>query len=222
LKILLVDDHALVRAGTRRLLETQPDFEIVGEAGDGEEAVRLASNLKPDVIVMDIAMPRMTGIEATKIIKQSNPSVAVLALTGYDYDEYIFALLEAGAAGYMLKDISGDDLISAIRAVRNGEPVLHPTVVRKMMGRFRETLDTTSENRELTELSDREHEILKQAALGISNLQIADKLHLSQRTVQAHLSTIFEKLNVGSRSEAILLGLKRGWLTLEDIGGQVH
>jgi DNA-binding NarL/FixJ family response regulator len=218
LRVLLVDDHALVRAGTRRLLETQPDFQIVGEAGNGEDAVVLAASLRPDIILMDVSMPRMSGIDATRLIKEKNPSIAVLALTGYDYDEYIFALLEAGAAGYMLKDISGDDLIAAIRAVRNGEPVLHPTVVRKMMNRFRDTQDVQGERRGTEGLSDRELEVLKMAAKGISNQQIADGLQLSQRTVQAHLSAIFEKLHVGSRSEAILHALKRGWFSLDDVG----
>ena len=186
LNILLVDDHALVRAGTRRLLESQPDFKVVGEAGDGEEAVRLASSLKPDVVIMDVAMPRMSGIDATRIIKEKNPSIAVIALTGYDYDEYIFALLEAGAAGYMLKDISGDDLIAAIRAVMNGEPVLHPTVVRKMMNHFRDLPDDIRIRPEGVELSEREHEVLKLAAKGITNIEIAENIHISQRTVQAH------------------------------------
>jgi DNA-binding NarL/FixJ family response regulator len=217
INILLVDDHALVRSGTRRLLETQPGFNVVGEAGDGEEAVRLAASLKPDVIVMDVAMPRMNGIDATRIIKEKNPSIAILALTGYDNDEYIFALLEAGAAGYLLKDISGDDLITSIKAVCNGEPVLHPTVVRKMMNRFRDEADNAGDHSDIPELSDREMEVLKLAAGGISNLQISDRMHLGPRTIQACLRTIFDKLHVSSRSEAILRGLKRGLISIDDL-----
>jgi len=218
IKILLVDDHGVVREGTRRLLQTQADFEVVGEAGDGEEAIRLAGSTQPDVVIMDVSMPKMSGIEATKRIKALYPSIAVLALTGYDYDEYIFALLESGAAGYLLKDISGDELINAIRAVFNGEPVLHPTVTRKLMNRFRvPSAAGTPDKRSPEPLSEREMEVLKLAAKGMTNKEIADSLHLSTRTVQAHLRTVFDKLSVGSRSEAVLHGLRRGWFNLEDL-----
>jgi two-component system, NarL family, response regulator LiaR len=131
IKLLLADDHAVVREGTRQLLENEPDMEIIGEAGDGEEAVRLVKQLKPDVIIMDVSMPKLSGIEATKQIKDISPSSIVLILTGYDYDEYIFNLLESGAAGYLLKDVTGDELIQAIRRVYAGEQALHPVVVRK-------------------------------------------------------------------------------------------
>lgn len=218
IRILLVDDHVVVRDGTRRLLESQPDFEVVGEAGDGEEAVRMVGQAGPEIVIMDVAMPKMSGIEATKRIKELHPSVAVLALTGYDYDEYIFTLLEAGAAGYLLKDISGEELVSAVRAVYNGEPVLHPAVVRKVMNRFRLPAPARIGDRRPPEpLSEREMEVLKLAAKGMTNKEIADVLHLSTRTIQAHLRTIFDKLNVGSRSEAVLHGLRRGWFTLDDL-----
>jgi len=125
IRILLAEDHVVVREGTRQLLEREQDLEVIGEAGDGEEEVRLASQLKPDVIIMDVSMPKLSGVEATKRIKALLPLTIVLVLTGYDYDEYIFSLLEAGAAGYLLKDVSGDELISAIRAVYAGEPMFH-------------------------------------------------------------------------------------------------
>jgi DNA-binding NarL/FixJ family response regulator len=221
IRILIAEDHVVVRQGTRQLLEREPDMEVVGEAGDGEEAVRLAVELQPDVVIMDVAMPKRTGIEATQEIKRRLPSVMVLALTGYDYDEYIFNLLESGAAGYLLKDVSGDELIGAIRAVYAGEPVLHPIVVRKLMDWFRQSrplpTDTVVEDGGLSLLSKREMEVLKLAGKGIGNKEIAEALFVSVRTVQAHMRSIFNKLGVGSRSEAIVCGLKRGWFTLDDL-----
>ena len=217
IRILLAEDHVVVRQGTRQLLEREPDFDIVGEAGDGEEAVRLASQLKPDVVIMDVAMPKLSGIEATKQIKASLPSTSVLVLTGYDYDEYIFSMLEAGAAGYLLKNVSGDELISAIRAVYSGEPMVHPTVLRKMMTRLKTPATTPAAVQALVPLSERELEVLKIAAKGMSNRDIAGELFISERTVQAHMRSIFNKLGVGSRSEAILYGLKRGWFSIEEL-----
>ena len=218
IRILLADDHVVVREGTRQLLEQEPDFEVVGGAGDGEEAVALATKLKPDVIIMDIAMPKLSGIEATKKIKSTLPSMAVLILTAYDYDEYIFALMEAGAAGYLLKSVSGDELIDAIRAVYTGEPVLHPVVIRKLMAHLRPNEAKLGEGRPLELLSEREIEILRLVAKGMGNKDIASELFISVRTVQAHLRSIFNKLCVGSRSEAIIHALKRGWFSLEDLG----
>lgn len=217
IRILLVEDHVVVRQGTRQLLEREHDLEVVGEAGDGEEAVHLASQLKPDVVIMDVAMPKLSGIEATRQVKELLPSAIVLVLTSYDYDEYIFSLLEAGAAGYLLKDVSGDELIDAIRAVYAGEPVLHPIVVRKLMTRFKSQAATTAGARPQELLSQRELEVLKLAARGMSNKDIGEALFISVRTVQAHLRSIFNKLGVGSRSEAVLYVLKRGWFTLEDL-----
>jgi len=217
IKILLAEDHVVVRQGTRQLLEREKDFEIIGEAGDGEETVRLTTKFKPDVVIMDVSMPKLSGIEATRKIKALVPSVAVLVLTGYDYDEYIFSLLEAGAAGYLLKSVSGDELIGAIRAVHAGEPVLHPIVLQKLMTRFKSPASGLTEARPDELLSEREMEVLKVAAKGMSNKEIGEELVISVRTVQAHLRSIFNKLGVGSRSEAVLYGLKRGWFTLEDL-----
>ena len=217
IKILLVDDHVVLRQGTRELLEHERDIQVVGEAGDGEEAVQLALELKPDVIVMDVALPKMSGIDATKRIKELMPSAMVLVLTGYDYDEYIFSLLEAGAAGYLLKDISGDDLVDAIHAVCAGEPVLHPTVVAKLMARFKSQDARPAVLQSEASLSEREMEVLKLAAKGMSNKDLGEALCISIRTVQAHMRSIFNKLGVGSRSEAVVLGLRKGWFTLDDI-----
>lgn len=216
IRVLLAEDHVVVRESVKQLLSKEPDLEVVGEAGDGEQAVQMVNRLNPDVIVLDVAMPKVNGIEATKQIKQSKPSTAILILTAYDYDQYIFALLEAGAAGYLLKDVSGQELISAIRSVHRGDSVLHPTVARKVMQRFR-TPARGGEGHGADLLTDREMEVLKLAANGRSNKEIAEELVLSVRTVEAHLGNIFNKLGVGSRTEAIIHALKKGWVELEQV-----
>jgi NarL family two-component system response regulator LiaR len=218
IRILIADDHAVVREGTRRILEQEPDMEVVGEAGDGEEAVNLATSLKPDVAIVDVSMPKMDGIEATRKIKAACPSINVLILSAYDDDQFIFSLLEAGAAGYLLKSIRSRELLDAIRAVYSGESVLHPSIARKVLNRFVSTSDRPTESKEpLGVLSDREMEVLKLAAKGFSNQDIAEKLCLSIRTVQGHLGHIFNKLQVSSRTEAVVRALKEGWVTLDDV-----
>ncbi|MCX6011068.1 MAG: response regulator transcription factor [Chloroflexi bacterium] len=217
ISVLLAEDHVITREGIRRLLEVEKGIMVVGEAGDGEEAVQKAGELKPDVIIMDIAMPKLNGIEATRQIKLNNPRIAVLILSAYDDDEYVFALLKAGAAGYLLKSVSGDELTRAIRAVYKGEPVLDPVVARKVVNYFRIPGKAKGMERSSEHLSERETGIIKLAARGMTNKDIADKLHLSNRTVEGHLRTIFNKLGVGSRTEAVLYGLRKGWLTLEEL-----
>ena len=217
IKVLLAEDHVITRQGMRRLLEEEDEFTIVGEAGDGEEAVQMVTERQPDMVIMDIAMPKLNGIEATRQIKVLRPATAVLILSAYDDDEYVFGLLEAGAAGYLLKTASGDELIHAIRAVHRGEPVLDPIIARKVLNRFRFP-DKVSQRRRLPEsLSDRERDVIKLAARGMSNKEIAAELRLSHRTVDGHLKTIFNKLGVGSRTEAVLCALRDGWFALEDI-----
>ncbi len=218
IRVLLADDHAVVREGTRQLLEREPDLEVVGEAADGQEAVELARQVQPDVAIIDIAMPNMNGIEATKRIKTDRPATAVLILTAYDDDQYIFALLEAGAAGYLLKNVHGRELIDAVRAVYGGESVLHPRVARKVLDRFASGKSKPKPAVLPEQLSEREMEVLRLAARGLSNKDIAKELVLSVRTVQAHLGNIFNKMGVGSRTEAVIYGLKEGWLTLDDVG----
>ncbi|GAI42971.1 unnamed protein product, partial [marine sediment metagenome] len=215
IKVLLAEDHVIVREGTSEFVQRESDMEVVGEASDGEEAVKLATELQPDVIVMDIAMPKLNGIEATKRIKELYPSIAVLILTAYDYDQYIFALLEAGAAGYLLKGVRVRELIDAIRAVYAGESVLHPVIARRVIDRL--ISPSPTETHATGPLSEREMEVLNLAAKGISNKDIAEQLFLSPRTVQVHLGSIFNKLGVASRTEAVLYGLRRGWLTLQDL-----
>jgi DNA-binding NarL/FixJ family response regulator len=218
IKIMLVEDHVLVREGTREMLDQEEGLHVVAEAGDGEQAVQLAAEHRPDIIIMDIAMPKLSGIEATRQIKAANPATSILVLTAYDDDQYVFAFLEAGAAGYLLKDVSTSDLIQAIRAVHAGESVLHPAVARKVINHFaRHTEEQYSETSDpLERLTDREMEVLKLAGKGMTNREIASDLTISIRTVQVHLSNVFSKLGVGSRTEAVLYALRKGWLTLED------
>lgn len=218
--ILIADDHPLVREALHQSLEGEEDMKVVAEASDGEEAVKLASELKPNVVVMDIVMPRLNGIEATRKIKEIAPDTAILILTAYDDDEYVLGLLDAGAAGYLLKSARGRDLVGAIRAIRAGESVLHPKIIAKLLKRA--TTAPVREHKASGLLSERESEILKLVTSGMSNKEIAEKLFLSQRTVKAHLTNIFNKLNVASRSEAIVKGLQWGLVTLETTEEQLQ
>jgi NarL family two-component system response regulator LiaR len=217
IRILIADDHAVVREGTRQILEQEPDLEVVGEAGDGEEAVRLATDLEPDVAIVDIAMPNLDGIEATRQIKALRPATSILILTAYDDEQFIFSLLEAGAAGYLLKSVRGRELVDAVRAVNGGESVLHPLIARKVLNRFVPAAGKPAQEEQAEELSSREMEVLTLAAKGFSNQDIATELCLSIRTVQGHLGHIFNKLQVGSRTEAVVHALKKGWVNLEDV-----
>ena len=217
IKILIADDHALVREGTRQILAHEDDMEVVAEAGDGEEAIELAVRLKPDVAIIDISMPKLDGIEATKQIKALCPSIAVLILTAYDDDQFIFSLLEAGAAGYLLKSIRSYELVDAVRAINAGESVLHPSVARKVLDRLVLSSGKPRGKEPHEMLSEREMEVLRLVTKGLSNRDIAEQLCLSMRTVQAHLGRIFNKLDVGSRTEAMVCALKEGWVTLKDL-----
>jgi DNA-binding NarL/FixJ family response regulator len=218
IRVIIAEDHAVVREGTRQIIERQEDIEVVGEAANGAEAVALVERVNPDVAIVDISMPVMSGIEATEKIKATRPGTAVLILTAYDDDQYIFALLAAGAAGYLLKDVPSAEVVRAIRSVHAGEPVLHPAIARKVLARFategQEERSVSSDDGLLTQ---RERDILRLAACGMSNSRIADHLSVSIRTVQAHLTHIFDKLGVGSRTEAVIVGLRRGVLQLEDL-----
>ncbi len=217
IRILLADDHVMVREGTRRILEREPDLVVIAEAGNGREAVEMAERERPDVAIIDISMPVMNGIEATRGIKRLAPQTAVLVLTAYDDDEYVFAILEAGAAAYLLKNARSSELIDAVRRVRAGESVLDPGVASKVLRRMSMGEQAAEPEPRESPLTEREMDVLRLAGRGLSNREIAQRLHLSPRTVQAHMANIFGKLQVSSRTEAVMTGLRRGLLTLADI-----
>jgi DNA-binding NarL/FixJ family response regulator len=219
IRLVLAEDHAVVRQGTRQLLQRYPDFEVVGEAADGEEAVAIVKDLQPDVAILDVRMPRMTGIEATRKIKAECPNVAILILTAHDDDEYVFALLEAGANGYLLKTAEIEELVKAIRAVNAGQPALDPLITRKVVSQFmsgKSLPDVMSQvGDEMDGLTGRELEVLQMVGQGLTNKEVAQRLFISDRTVQAHLSNIFSKLQVTSRTEAVMYGIRKGWITVD-------
>ena len=214
IRVILADDHALVREGTRRLLEAESDVEVVAEAASGEEAVEAVQRLHPDIAIIDIAMPGIGGIQATREIKTSCPETAILILSAYDDEPYLIALLEAGAAGFLLKNVHGQELLNAIHAVSRGESVLPPLLAEKMMRRLSTQADPTPRTSDL--LSERELDVLRLAARGLANKEIARRMGLSIRTVHSHLANIFTKMHVGSRTEAVLLALREGIISLQD------
>lgn len=204
LRVLLAEDHALVREGTRIILEADPTISVVGEAADGAEAVDMARDLAPDVVVLDMAMPVLNGVEATRRIRSLEPPPYVLLLSAHDDVDYAQAALTAGASGYLLKIAHAADVVAAIHSVAQGEVVLHPRVARKLLGR------RPRDDARL--LSERELDVLHQAARGSRNREIAEALRVSTRTVEGHLTSIFNKLGVSSRTEAIVQAASRGIL----------
>jgi NarL family two-component system response regulator LiaR len=218
IRVVIADDHAVFRQGTRELLAREADIQVVGEAANGEEAIRVVSERKPDVAILDISMPVLNGIDATRQIKRESPETRILILTAYDYDEYVIAMLDAGAAGYILKTANYADVVSAVRSVYHGEAVLDAMVARKVWGHFTaKPRGGPTGARGPEALSEREHQVLLQAAKGSSNKEIALALDLSWRTIQTHLRSVFSKLGVASRTEAVVKGLQEGWLRLEDL-----
>lgn len=211
-KILIVDDQSLFREGLRTLLTVQPDFEVVGEAGNGEEALRMAANLRPNIILMDLRMPVMDGVTATFRLRASLPQCKVIVLTTFDDDEYVFDGLRAGAVGYLLKDVSSDKLFEAIRAADRGEYFLLPSITAKVMAEFsRLSRNVPAQPEMLAEqLSPREMEILRLVATGASNRDIADSLVIAEGTVKNHLTNILGKLNVKDRMQAVLKAKEYG------------
>lgn len=215
-RVVLADDHTLFREGTRQLLERDGSIEVCGEAADGAAAVALVDELLPDVAIVDIEMPGLDGIEATRRIKRDHPQIGVLVLTVHDEDPFIFAILDAGAAGYLLKDVRSDELLQAVHALVAGDSVLHPAIAHKVLQRVRTEARHGPTGR-YRELPDRDVEILRLAAQGLTNRDIAPRLGVSTRTVQLRLTSIFEHLGVGSRTEAVLAGLRAGLFDLEEV-----
>jgi NarL family two-component system response regulator LiaR len=214
-KVLIADDHVTFSEGLQKALSDEPDMEVVGVALNGQEAVELCEQLTPDVVIMDISMPVLNGIEATKRIKQMLPTTAVLVLSAYGYTPYVFSVLEAGAAGYLLKNVRLKELVNAIKALRIGETVFDKTVAEKILRNLSKSWKGSE--RGPKRLNHRELDVLKLGAKGLQNIEIAKELSISPRTVQAHFTNIFTKLEVGSRLEAILHCLKEGWLVLDDL-----
>jgi len=214
---ILADDHPLLRTALRDQLESQPDFEVVAEAQNGEEAIRFAAELDPDLVIMDISMAPINGIEATKIIKEKSPSTAVLVLTVYDETPHILGILQAGANGYLTKGSSGDDVVQAARAIVNGETVLSPEIFNRIMKlAARHVMEPISVTAGET-ITKREQEILRLAARGLSNVEIAQILELSKNTVKSYLVEIYAKLHVNNRTGALLTALQAGLFSIDDV-----
>ena len=216
-RILIADDHPLMRKAIRYTLEQEPDFNVVGEAEDGEQVVTLAEKLLPDLIIMDITMPKLSGLEATRKIKDRSPNIAVLVLTVHDDTEHIHAMLKVGVAGYLTKKILDDDLVNAIRATISGEVVIAAPIFHEVLNYAPNELPKPNIYDIKNQLNNRELEILKLAANGVGNRNIALKLNLSPNTVKNYLVEIFSKLNVASRTEAVVVALRLGLLEMHDI-----
>jgi DNA-binding NarL/FixJ family response regulator len=212
IRILVVDDHTILRAGLRMMLNAQPDMEVIGEAQDGRQALQEAQRLQPDVILMDITMPDVNGIEATKHIKRVLPEVKILMLTMHEHDEYVFQALRAGASGYMLKEAADTELITAIHVIKSGQFYLSPTAQSVVVGDYLQRVRTGEERDSYSCLTEREREILKLVAEGHTNNQIAERLIISPKTVDTHRTHIMDKLNLHSRAELVKYAMRRGLL----------
>ena len=212
MKTFIADDHAVVREGLRALIDVEPGMELVGEAADGIEAVQKARSLQPDVILLDLVMPRMGGIEAIGEIKRENPGARILVVTSFAEDEKVFPAIKAGALGYLLKDSSPQELVHAIRDVHQGEPSMHPTIARKLVRELQRSSDLPPTEEPLTE---REAEVLGLVARGLSNQEIGERLFISERTVRTHVSNILSKLHLANRTQATLYALREGLARLD-------
>ena len=212
IRVLLADDHTILRAGLRMMLNAQPDIEVVGEASDGRQALVEALRLQPDVVLMDITMPELNGIEATRQIKRALESTRVLILTMHENEEYLFQVLRAGASGYILKEAADTELISAIRVVYSGRFYMSPSAQTMMVGDYLLRVRSGEERDSYSALTEREREILKLVAEGLTNNQIAERLYISPKTVDTHRTHIMDKLNLHSRAELVKYAMRRGLL----------
>jgi two-component system, NarL family, response regulator NreC len=215
IKVFLADDHLLFRQGIKSLLSKVTDIEILGEASDGEETIAKVHKLKPDVVLMDITMPKINGLEATKLIKEKLPSVKILILTMHDTDQYLAGMLEAGASGYVVKTAASDELITAIREVNEGDVHLYPSIARMLVEDYLEKAKEGGEKESTDGLTPREHEILKYIAEGKQNKDIAELLFISARTVQAHRTNLMAKIGAHDRTEVVKYAIRKGLTKLE-------
>jgi DNA-binding NarL/FixJ family response regulator len=214
IRVLLADDHVLVRQGIRQFLEDEGNIEVVAEADDGAQALRLVDEHRPDVAVLDVRMPEVTGVEATRRIKERVPEVRVLILTAYDDDPYVFALLQAGADGYVLKTASADELVRAVRTVHAGQSALSPEIASKVVRQMASGRPAGAVQ-QVESLTERELDVLRLAAQGRTNRAIGSELGISHRTVQGHLASVYGKLDVNSRTEAVTEAVRRGWIVID-------
>ena len=209
IKVLIVDDHQVVRQGLRTFLELQDDVLVVGEAGDGELAVEMVRQLNPNVVLMDLVMPRLDGISATRQVKSLGTEVKIIALTSFTEDDKVFPAIQAGASSYLLKDVSPDDLVEAIRAVHRGEARLHPDIARKLMEQVAQQVSPPRVSHP-EDLTEREREVVNQIAKGRSNQEIANELVISEKTVKTHVSNILGKLQLEDRTQLAIYAIKKG------------
>jgi DNA-binding NarL/FixJ family response regulator len=210
IRVLLADDQSLVRAGFRMILKAEPDIDVIGEAGDGHEAVTQADALKPDVVLMDIRMPGLNGIEATRQITTRNSGTRVLVLTTFDLDEYVYESLRAGASAFLLKDAKEQQLVAAIRVVADGGSLFAPSVTRRLIEKFAEPARTPTASAQLDHLTAREREVLRLVARGLSNAEIATQLVVTEHTTKTHVASVLQKLNLRNRVQAVVLAYESG------------
>ncbi len=218
IRVLIADDHAVVREGLRALINAEPGMTLIGEAADGVEAVREACAMEPDVMLLDLVMPRKNGIEAIREIREKKPQVRILVLTSFAEDEKVFPAIKAGAQGYLLKDSSPRELLRAIHDIHRGQPSMHPTIARKLMNELQRPSKLPPTEDPLTE---REVDVLKLLAQGLSNQEIADRLFISERTVRTHVSNILSKLHLANRTQATLYALREGLASLDQVSPNV-
>jgi DNA-binding NarL/FixJ family response regulator len=215
IRILIADDHRLFRQGLRQICETKGGFAVVAEAENGRVAVDLVKRHQPDVILMDIRMPELDGVQATSFITEANPAAKVIVLTMHREDQYIFDAIRAGARGYLLKDVDAEALLEAIRQVAHGEALIDPLVATKVLSEFRRLSDPTAAHPPLEQLTEGEMNVLRYVAQGLDNREIAEQLSLSESTIANRLRDIYQKLYVNNRTQAALYALRRGWATLD-------